>query len=310
MWLNYKPMKKITSIASFLLISFCLSAQSAQFLNLTPDAYTLGMAGASIALDANAFALYNNPAAMALSGNKLAVAASYGLWMPSAGDGKLFSASGFGKITDKAAIGISGRFITHLPYDITNDRGVVTSSYTPREYAIEAGAAYKIWRFSLGVAFRFIGSDMGAEKPGAAFGADLALMYKTKTLSLAAAISNIGTKISYGDSVSYTLPMMLKIGGAYNIRFLENHRISLGVEGDYLFNKGFMLGVGTEYSFKEYGFFRLGYHYGDREKAVPSYASIGLGGKIKGVSLNAAYLIAFGSSPMKNTLSLSLGYEF
>lgn len=303
-------MKKIVLAIAFLFASLSLPAQSAAFLNISPDAYTMGMAGASIALNPTAFAFYNNPAAMVFYENTGSIAASYNLWQPSASNNRLFAASGFGKSGDKMAFGFSGRFVTHQPYDITNDQGVVSGTYTPREYALEGGGAFKIWRFAIGVTFRYIGSDLGGEKPGSAFGADLALMYKTETLSLAASVVNFGTNLNYGGDSTYTLPTMSKVGFAYNIAFLEQHRASLGLEWDYLFSGGSMVAGGLEYAFKETAFLRLGYHWGDADKAIPSYASIGLGVKFYGVTINAAYLIAFGESPMKNTLSLSLGYDF
>ena len=55
--------------------------------------------------------------------------------------------------------------------------------------------------------------------------------------------------------------------------------------------------------------FRGGYHYGNASKGViPSYASLGLGVKFFGVSIDAAYL--FGSEILKNSFGVSLGYEF
>ena len=69
-------------------------------------------------------------------------------------------------------------------------------------------------------------------------------------------------------------------------------------------------GAGCEYSFNEMVFARVGYHYGDAVNVVPSYASFGLGLKFFGVTLDAAYLVADSTSPMRNTMMFGIGYRF
>jgi hypothetical protein len=54
---------------------------------------------------------------------------------------------------------------------------------------------------------------------------------------------------------------------------------------------------------------RAGYRYGGKS-VIPSYASVGAGFKLFGVSLDLAYLIASGDSPLQNTLTFGLGYSF
>lgn len=55
-------------------------------------------------------------------------------------------------------------------------------------------------------------------------------------------------------------------------------------------------------------FLRAGYHYGTRDKGLPSFASTGLGLKFAGVELNAAYL--FASEALGGTMTFGLGYSF
>ena len=189
---------------------------------------------------------------MSLSDNKLSVAASYGMWQPSSSNNSIFGISGFGKIGDKIGVGISGKYFTHQPYNITGDNGYVTGTYSPKEFAVEAGASYSFIKIlSIGVTLRYINSDLGGETSGKAFSADVALMMKLKGSNAAIAVSNLGTKVNYGFD-DYSLPAMAKAGVAYNLNFAKSNRISVSVEGDYLIYKNeFMAGAGLEYSFKE-----------------------------------------------------------
>jgi hypothetical protein len=54
---------------------------------------------------------------------------------------------------------------------------------------------------------------------------------------------------------------------------------------------------------------KAGYKYGGKS-IIPSYASVGAGFRFAGVTLDFAYLMGGASSPMKNTLSIGLGYRF
>ena len=54
-------------------------------------------------------------------------------------------------------------------------------------------------------------------------------------------------------------------------------------------------------------FVRAGYRYGGKS-VIPSYASVGAGVRFAGVKVDLAYVVS--SSPMANTLGVSLGYSF
>ena len=77
---------------------------------------------------------------------------------------------------------------------------------------------------------------------------------------------------------------------------------------DYLFSGALMAGLGLEYCIVDIVSVRAGYHYGDAAKALPSFASVGLGVKFAGVHLDAAFLLA--SKTLGNTLMIGLGYSF
>ena len=68
--------------------------------------------------------------------------------------------------------------------------------------------------------------------------------------------------------------------------------------------------IGAEYEFAGLAAVRAGYHFGAESDGLPSFASVGAGLNVFGVSIDAAYIVAAGSSPMKNTFSVGIGYEF
>lgn len=294
-----------------MLASANLAAQSVSFVNVSPDARTLSMGGASLASEADAYSLYNNPSAMALGTRKMAVGASYTLWQPKTARNALSGVAGFGKIGDKLAIGAGVRYFTHQPYNLSGPNGVITGSYTPKEYAAELGVAYRIIPgLSVGAAAHFIGSDLSEQGQTTAIAADVAATYSVKGFTASVGATNIGGKIKYATT-EYALPSMGRFGLGYTLHSADTHRVSVTAEGDYLLDsQSVMGGLGIEYAFREMVAVRAGYHYGEETKGIPSYASAGIGVCFAGITLDAAYLIAGGDSPLKNSLSVSLGYRF
>lgn len=303
---------KIVLVVALVALSLAnINAQTVPFVFISPDTQTIGMGGASVALDANAFALYNNPASIAMSDKRAAFAASYGIWQPLSSNNSLIGVSGFAKIGDKFGIGISDRHFLYQPYDIMDKTGATFRQFKPAEFAVDLGLSYKlIDMLSIGANLRYISSKLDENSNATALAADVAVTLKTGDISVALAAANLGSKIRYSQ-VDYSLSSMIKLGAAYKFKFAKNQRVSISAEGDYLLKeRAIMAGFGAEYSFRELVMVRLGYHYGDARKAIPSYASAGLGLSFKGISVSAAYLIPFGASPLKNTLSVSLGYSF
>ena len=84
--------------------------------------------------------------------------------------------------------------------------------------------------------------------------------------------------------------------------------LTVGAEVDYLFSGALMAGLGVEYTIVDIVSLRGGFHYGDAAKAIPMYASLGLGVKFAGVHLDFSYLLA--SQTLGNSLLFGLGYSF
>lgn len=92
----------------------------------------------------------------------------------------------------------------------------------------------------------------------------------------------------------------------------DRHSLAAAVEGQAYFG-GLPAGgcsVGAEYGFNSIAALRAGYHYGSNKNGLPSYASIGAGLSLYGITVDAAYLIAPARSAMHNTFMVGIGYRF
>lgn len=301
----------ICLIVSMLAAFGSLYGQTAQFLTLPIDARTMSMGSTGAVAPANAFAIYNNNAATALSSLRGAFAASYTMWQPATTDNQLMSLSGFIKMGKRSAISLGSRLFLYPAYDLSNPQGSVTGTFKPRELSVDLGYAYNIsGPLSAAATVHYISSRMGPEAAGSAFAADLGLMYQPGNLSLGLTATNLGSKIDYGYE-PYSLPAQIKLGAAYRIGLQDKNLLTAAVQAGYLIvNSGITAGIGLEYSYSNLLSVRIGGHYGNPEKGIPSHLSAGLGFNFKGLTLNAAYLLAQKDSPLANSLSVGLGWAF
>lgn len=279
-----------------------LSAQSMSFLNVNPDAISQGVAGTSVARPADAYAIENNMAAAAVSKSRLDLEVGYAIWNPQNVKTGIVSASGFFKIGKKLALGVGFKNFTEPSYNVTSDDGRIGASYTPKEMALSAGASYQIIpSLALGVDVKYASSNLAESAKASTVMADVSLAFSSKIFSAGLSVNNLGGKVQSGD-ISYPLPTLVKGGVALSLLGL-----TASAEADYISDAGFMAGLGAEYCLLNIVSFRAGYHYG-ADKAIPSYASLGLGVGFLGVKLNATYLLA--SKTLGNTLLFGLGYSF
>ena len=296
-------MKKIFAILVSMSLGLAAAAQSlpALLVGADPAAYATG--GAALARGADAFAVDNNAAAMSLAAGRMDVAASFGLWAPKTADNMLAGFGAFYRVNDKVAVGLAGRMLRDKPYEVTSAAGNVTGTFTPGDLVAGLGVSFAVMDgLSLGVTGRFVSSAIAEQMKGSAFGADITAMYAQEAFRAALGVCNLGSPISYGGA-SYAQPMLVKAGGAFLYEGLQ-----ASAEVDYLFSGALMAGLGLEYCIQDIVFLRGGFHYGDAAKAVPTYASLGLGARFAGVHLDLGFLMA--SRTVGNSLTVGLGYSF
>ncbi len=199
-------------------------------LSIAPDARGGSMGDNGVSTTPDVSSQYWNPAKYAFQYSKAGVSLSYTPWLRKlVNDVGLAYLSGFYKLgdSDLQAIGASVRYFTLGSFTTSEHAGGTPLEVNPYEMAIDVSYSRKLSElFSMGVALRFIRSDMGVSNsdlmvPDNAFAADVS-GYMEKYVILGNSeclwswgfnVSNIGTKISYdGGERNQFLPTNLKLG--------------------------------------------------------------------------------------------------
>lgn len=199
-------------------------------LSIAPDARGGGMGDNGAATLPDISSQYWNPSKYAFMESKAGVGLSYTPWMRKVvNDVALAYLSGYYKLGqyDQHAIGASLRYFSLGEVPLTDYGGNEYHNLNPYEMAFDMSYSIKLSEgFSLGVAMRYIRSDMGADaeyelEAGSTFAADLSgygekyvIIGNSECLwSYGFNISNMGGKISYdGGTTNQFLPTNLRLG--------------------------------------------------------------------------------------------------
>lgn len=283
----------MAAVVLFAAFSETLGAQVVNSIVRGGDAVSAGFSGAGVALPANAYAMENNPAAMSLYDGTMSAAAGYSLFQPSSVKMQLISLAGFYKIMPELAVGIQAGRLGYTPYKTVSADGYSSGEFTPSEIAVAAGASYQVMEgLSVGASAKIFSLSLAEGSKTSGFCLDLAAMYQLGDLTAGLNVKNLASDF-----------MDITAGASYGIA-----SFTASVQAEYLAGAGFMAGLGAQYSFKDMVFARAGFHYGDATKAIPSYASLGVGAKFAGITLDAAYII--GNANVSGTLQATIGYSF
>lgn len=211
------------------------------FLRITPDARGGGMGDVGIATSADPNAMHYNPSKLAFAEKRVSISATYTPWMRNLGlqDVYLAYLAGYIRLDKFQTVGFSLRYFSLGDIEFTDDRGGPLGQGRPNEFELTAGYARKLSdRFSAAIGAKFIYSNLatgqivqGAEiKPGIAGAADLSLTYRTPVnftknkseFTFGAAISNLGSKITYTNSINRDyIPTNLGLGLAWKFNLDE-----------------------------------------------------------------------------------------
>lgn len=224
-------------------------------LSITPDARGASMGDLGAATDPDVNSQFWNPSKYAFAYSKAGASLSYTPWLRKiVNDIFLANLTGYYKIgnSDNQSVSASLRYFSLGEINTNDDSGAALSSINPFEMAVDVGYARKLSeKFSMGVALRYIYSDLGYSeyastertKGASAFAADLSAYYTTYPVigrnecqwSVGANISNIGSKVSYdgGDNPAF-LPTNLKIGTAFTFPIADYHNLTLAFDANKL----------------------------------------------------------------------------
>jgi hypothetical protein len=335
------------------------------FLLITPDSRAGGMADVGVATSPDVNATHWNNAKLPFIDKQSGFGISFTPWLASLfRDIYLGYFSGYKKIDKYSTVSGSLRYFTLGTIELTDNVGNSNGTTKPLEFAIDGGYSRKLTgSFALGTAFRYIRSNLpissGANAGANSFSADVGAYYQNDKikvsgnkgiLSIGAQVSNLGGKMSYGESSRKDfLPMNMRLGAG--LRITPDDFNEYGIYMD--FNKLLVptpriidsttvkktpdittvnamfssfsdapggareelrevnLSTGVEYWYaKQFGI-RTGYFFEHPTKGNRSYITFGASFKYQVLNIDMAYLLSLRQqNPLANTLRFSLTFNF
>ena len=220
------------------------------FLRIAPDARAGSMGDAGIATSTDANAMHFNASKLAFAENDISLSATYTPWLRALDlqDVYLAYLAGYKQIDKNSTVGLSLRYFSLGNIQFTDYNGMSLGSNRPNEFEIAGAYARKLSdNLSLGVSLKFIysrlanGNYNGFDiRPGVAAGADISATYKSdkgifgqddNQLTVGAAITNLGTKITYTtDAFGEFIPTNLGVGVAYEHAIDDYNSIVFAVD--------------------------------------------------------------------------------
>ncbi len=220
------------------------------FLRITPDARSGAMGDAGIAISPDANAMHFNSSKLAFATKDVGLSVTYTPWLKAlqVDDVYLAYLSGYKKISKNEAIGMGLRYFSMGSINFTDDNGEPLGTGKPNEFEVKASYSRKLSdHFSTAIGGKFIysnlaagqqtgGIDITAVKAGAA---DISFTYKNQVdvsnkktdLTIGLAITNLGTKVSYTNSINKDfIPANLGLGAAWKINIDEFNSITFATD--------------------------------------------------------------------------------
>jgi hypothetical protein len=219
------------------------------FLTIAPDSRAGAMGDAGVATSPDVFSQHWNPAKFAFIDGNGGVGISYSPWLRNlVPDINIAYLAGYKRIDSKQTLSASLLYSSLGDVPFTDDFGNLQRTFTPNEFAIDAGYSRLFTdHLSGGIAFRFIYSNLTggtysggvATKPGISFAADvsgyyqknISLFSKDGVLGLGLNFSNIGTKMSYSAAQTADfIPMDMRLGGSATLNLDHFNKVTLTLD--------------------------------------------------------------------------------
>ena len=209
-------------------------------LKIGPDARAGGLGDIGAATDPDVNSQAWNPAKYPFCISRAGIAVNYTPWLRKiVNDIDLAYVAGYMRLGDYTAISSSLRYFSLVEVDAGENMSI-----KPYEMAFDIGVSRMLSEnFSAAIALRYIRSDLSGNysddtKPGNAFAADVAMYYNKYVvmgsrecqLGLGLNISNIGSKMKFGDENTYFIPTNLRLGVNYLIPINEYNKIAFGLD--------------------------------------------------------------------------------
>jgi len=301
--------KSLIAAVALALLPLGAAAQSEALpqTRVTRDPALQSMAGAGFVSDyGNAYAAFGTSGVNAFSEKKLDAGVSYLNW--SASSTNYFNAALSTKFGERWAVSAAFSYGAGAAYEEFDESGKAKGTFRPNDILGGVGVGFKAtdW-LSVGLNGRFASNKVASDVKNSAVCGDIYAMARFGGFRAALGGFNIGTPVKSLSGEAFPLPASAKLALGYNIDLNKNH-IEVNADADYFFKSGIGVAAGAAYSYAGYIIARAGYRYGGKS-AVPSYASFGLGTSIKGIRLDAGYLLS-SDKAIGNSFTVGVGYSF
>jgi len=215
------------------------------FLRIVPDARSAAMGDGGIAISPDANSMHLNASKLAFIDSDYGLSASYSPWLRSLGlqDVYLAYLAGYKKVGENQTLGASLRFFSLGDLQFTDINGLSLGQGKPNEFEVALAYARKLSdKFAAGLTGKFIYSNLAGGQQidnidivAATSGAvDISFTYQNPieiaaggNLRIGAAITNIGSKVSYTKSeFKDFIPGNLGLGAALEMNFDDYNQLN------------------------------------------------------------------------------------
>lgn len=312
-------------------------------LNNSPDARSAGMGNTGVASTADEFSQFWNPAKLVLIQNNYAGSLSY---TPPTNDGigKGIYATGYKQIHPNLAIGVSLNYLSDGSANLRDDIGTNTGYLSPNEFGVDVSVSKKFTsEFSMGYTARYIKSDIfeyayeGTIKSASTVAVDVGALYKhilaANSLSFGIVLSNLGSKLNYGNGNQKFLPSNLRMGVNYDtggdnpfniglefnkllVSTTNNTPIDVSVISSMISSfktlDNYNVSLGGEYTFAGQFMLRSGLNFRNTDIGNLSFGTVGFGFIANKLRFNMSYAVPINTRQFiaANRFKLSLGMMF
>ena len=316
-------MKKI--LLTLVISVAALGASAQEFATINPDARTAAMGDATVAVSADAYAVYSNAAAPLFDYQSVQVGYTYSPWQSSVQKGSdLMALAGYFKLGQRHSIAIGGRLFRepkfsedgNFPFIPTDEEGnpVVLNVTRPNGKSLDVAYGMKVCeQVAISLTARYLGYANGLGDKYSAMNFDVAAYSQLPMSFSEGSLLNIGAQLSnagfaFGKD-GLKQPLAAKAGASLFVPFGDAHSLLGAVDLGYRVAPAGMAGllanVGLEYSLMQLLKFRAGYAHNEYD-----YATVGLGLRFMHVQLDASYWAAGKNCPWRNTFRVGVGLEF
>lgn len=297
------------------LVPTLLGAQgvaNAYFLELTPDAQSAGMAGTGLAVtDNGSTAIFHNASTIGFSQEVMGASYAYADINK---DMAMHSAALFYRIGREGKHGFTAGF-RHFKEGKFEG---LNSDFRPHAWDLGVGYFRNVSQnLSLSLTLRYLQAKayQNADSKstfcldfGATYHRNMAILDEMASWSIGFQAANLGRKLDGGK-----LPARLGLGGAIDLPFSMENRLQVALDLNYLLPseiRHLQAAVGAEYNFLKYGVVRAGYHFGDKDKGMGNYGTLGCGINFWPIRADFSYALADKDCLMHRTWQLGIGIVF